>query len=167
MLKKLRRQGRGSARNDATAARGKQARPDEEPIDVGPAINCSQVTYLFRRPYPVQFRHQGAIEAWTRALETLEVWRRWQDPGTLCRQIRTDLLRQFEHARPERPLSGAMAGMVAEELQRLAAEISVNLKYHFHKGMVIEATPALETLLTNSDVDLSLPMSMVAPPYRA
>lgn len=32
---------------------------------------------------------------------------------------------------------------------------------------MIEATPALETLLSNSDVDLSLPMSMVAPPYRA
>lgn len=32
---------------------------------------------------------------------------------------------------------------------------------------MIEATPALETLLTNSDVDLSIPMSIVAPPYQA
>ena len=32
---------------------------------------------------------------------------------------------------------------------------------------MIEATQELETLLANSDVDLSLPMSMVAPPYRA
>ena len=32
---------------------------------------------------------------------------------------------------------------------------------------MIEATVALETLLANSDVDLGLPMSMVAPPYRA
>ncbi|MFC5513300.1 hypothetical protein ACFPOU_19570 [Massilia jejuensis] len=49
----------------------------------------------------------------------------------------------------------------------LAVEVSTNLKYHLNKGTVIEATPALETLLTNSDVDLSLPMSIVAPPYRA
>ena len=33
--------------------------------------------------------------------------------------------------------------------------------------MVIETTAALETLLTNSDVDLGLPMSMVVPPYQA
>lgn len=167
MLKNLRQHGRGLARNDAATALGKQPRPDDELIDINPAVNCSRVTYLLGRPYPVQFRHQGAIDAWTRALETTKVWRCWQDPGTQCRQIRTDILRQFEHARPDRPFSGAMAEMIAEDLQRLAVEISVNLKYHFQKGTVIEATPALETLLTHSDVDLSLPMSMVAPPYRA
>lgn len=167
MLKKPRQHGPGMARNDVVIAAGKQPRPDNQLININPAVNCGRVTNLLGRPYPVQFRNQGAIDAWTRALGTLEVWRRWQDPSTQCRQIRTDILRQFEHARPERPLSGAMAEMVAEDLQRLAVEISVNLKYHFQKGTVIEATPALETLLTNSDVDLSLPMSMVAPPYRA
>jgi hypothetical protein len=39
----------------------------------------------------------------------------------------------------------------------LAVEVSANLRYHLCQGTVIEATPALETLLTNSDVD-SLPM---------
>jgi hypothetical protein len=49
----------------------------------------------------------------------------------------------------------------------IANQVSVNLLYCLHKGTVIEATPALESLLANSDVDLSLPMSMVAPPYAA
>lgn len=160
MLKKLRQHGPGLARNDAVIAAGKRLRPDDELIDINPAVNCSRVKYLFGRPYPVQFRNQGAIDAWTWALETTEVWRCWQDPSTHCRQIRTDILRQFDHARPERPLSGAVAEMLAEDLQRLAVEFSVNLKNHLQKGTVIEATPALETLLTHSDVDLSLPMSI-------
>jgi hypothetical protein len=49
----------------------------------------------------------------------------------------------------------------------IANQISVNLLYCLHKGTVIEATPALESLLANSDVDLTMPMSMVAPPYAA
>lgn len=167
MLKNLRQHGPGLARNDAAIAAEKQPPREHKLIDISPAVDCSRVTTLLGRPYPIQFRNQGAIDAWTRALGNTEVWRCWQDPGTQCRQIRTDILRQFEHARPERPLSGAMAEMLAEDLQRLAVEISVNLKYHLQKGTVIEATPALETLLTHSDVDLSLPMSMVAPPYRA
>ncbi|WP_305824612.1 hypothetical protein [Massilia brevitalea] len=55
----------------------------------------------------------------------------------------------------------------ARDHQRLAFAASMNLKYHLSQGTVIESTPALETLLANSDVDLSLPMSMVVPPYRA
>jgi len=167
MLKNLRQHGRGLARNEAVIAAGKPPPKEYELIDINPAVNCSRVTNLLGRPYPVQFRNQGAIEAWARALGTTEIWRRWQEPGTLCWQIRKEILRQFERPCPERPLSGVRAGMLAEDLQRLAVEISVNLKYHLQKGTVIEATPALETLLTNSDVDLSLPMSMVAPPYRA
>jgi hypothetical protein len=60
-----------------------------------------------------------------------------------------------------------MAQVVTDDQRRLAVEISTNLKYHLNQGMVNETTAALEALLGNSDVDLSLPMSMVAPPYRA
>jgi hypothetical protein len=136
-------------------------------IDIGPALECSWVTTLYGRPYPIQFRNQGAIDAWTRALGNTEVWRRWQDPGTLCWQIRQEVLRQLERMESLPPESGEMAQVVADDQRRLAVEISTNLKYHLNQGMVIETTAALETLLTNSDVDLSLPMSMVAPPYRA
>ncbi|MFJ1468764.1 hypothetical protein [Massilia orientalis] len=48
-----------------------------------------------------------------------------------------------------------------------AISISANLKYGLQKGAIIEATPALETLLLNSDMDLDLPMKMVAPPFPA
>ncbi|ALK97947.1 hypothetical protein AB595_09945 [Massilia sp. WF1] len=48
-----------------------------------------------------------------------------------------------------------------------AISISANLKYELQKGTVIETTPALENLLLNSDMDMDLPMKMVAPPYPA
>jgi hypothetical protein len=77
------------------------------------------------------------------------------------------VLRQLERVESLAPAAGEMAQVVVDDQRRLAVEISTNLKYHLNHGMVIETTAALETLLTNSDVDLSLPMSMVAPPYRA
>lgn len=136
-------------------------------IDIGPALECSWVTTLSGRPYPIQFRNQGAIDAWTGALGKTEVWQRWQDPGTLCWQIRQEVLRQLERVKLLSPESAEMAQVVADDQRRLAVDISTNLKYHLNQGMVIETTAALETLLTNSDVDLGLPMSMVVPPYQA
>lgn len=133
-------------------------------INIGPALDCSFVTKLFDRPYPVQFRNQGAIDAWTRALGKTDVWRRWQDPGTLCWRIRQDLMRQLETMHPCSPAEGRL---IAQDCERLAVEASTNLKYHLSQGTVIEATPALESLLTNSDVDLALPMSLVVPPFSA
>jgi hypothetical protein len=122
------------------------------------------VTRFFGRPYPIQFRAQGASDAWAHALGNTERWPLWQAPGTLCWQIRQEILRQLECAFP----SFSVAGQISDgDRQRLAFEVSTNLKYHLSKGTVIEATTALETLLANSDVDLSLPMSMVVPPYRA
>jgi hypothetical protein len=41
------------------------------------------------------------------------------------------------------------------------------LAYQQRQGALIEATPALEVLLTQSDVDPDLPLSMVIPPYSA
>jgi hypothetical protein len=166
MQKNLKRQRQAHAGSTvAVNAIGRQSPPDGI-IDIGPALECSRVTTLSGRPYPVQFRSQGGIDAWTRALGNTEVWHRWQAPGTLCWQIRQEILRQLERV-PMPPVSGDMSRKVADDRQRLAVEISTNLKYHLNKGTVIEATPALETLLTNSDVDLNLPMSMVALPYRA
>lgn len=133
-------------------------------INIGPALDCSAVIRLCGRPYPVQFRNQGAIDAWTRALGGTATWHRWQDRYTLCWQIRQELFRQLEHRHPLSPVAGQL---ISEDCQRLAVEISTNLKYHLNKGTVIEATPALETLLAHSDVDLGMPMSMVAPPYLA
>ena len=96
-----------------------------------------------------------------------EVWRRWQDPGTLCWSIRQEVSWQLGHMHPMSLVPKEEIEKVEANRRMLAVEVSTNLKYHLNKGTVIEATPALETLLTNSDVDLSLPMSIVAPPYRA
>ncbi len=87
MLKNLRQHGR-LAGNDAAIAAGKQAPPEYELVDVNPAVSCSRVINLLGRPYAVQFHSQGAIDAWTRALGTLQIWRRWQEPSTRCWQIR-------------------------------------------------------------------------------
>lgn len=133
-------------------------------VNIGPALVRSPVTRLFGRPYPIQFRSQGALDAWAHALGNTGLWPRWQDPGTLCWEIRQEILRQLECMHPRSSIAGQIG---AEDCQRLAFQVSTNLKYHLSAGTVIEATPALETLLANSDVDLSLPMSMVAPPYRA
>ncbi|TFW34621.1 hypothetical protein [Massilia horti] len=78
-------------------------------IDVGEALELSSVGPLCGRPYPIQFRHQGATDAWARALGHTAIWTRWAEPNATCWEIR----------------------------------------------------------LTNSDIDLSLPMSMVGPPYAA
>jgi len=133
-------------------------------VNIGPALVRSPVTLLFGRPYPIQFRAQGALDAWAHALGSTGLWPVWQAPGTLCWQIRQEILRQLECTRSS---SSLVAQISAEDCQRLAFQVSTNLKYHLSEGTVIEATTALETLLANSDVDLSLPMSMVAPPYRA
>jgi hypothetical protein len=39
-----------------------------ERIEVGPALKKSRVGKLHGRPYPVQFRNQGAFDAWKQAL---------------------------------------------------------------------------------------------------
>jgi hypothetical protein len=109
----------------------------------------------------VQFQAQSAIEAWTHALGITALWPRWKNPGTLCWEFRQEILRQLECMHPQSSIAGQIS---TENRQRLAFQVSTNLKYHQSEGTVIEATAALETLLANSDIDLSLPMSMVAPP---
>lgn len=148
----------------AASPLGRQPAPRDEFVNIGPALVRSPMTRFFGRPYPVQFRAQGALDAWTHALGHTGLWRVWQDPGTLCWQIRQEILRQLECMHPVSSVAGQIS---AADRQRLAFQVSTNLKYHLSEGTVIEATPTLETLLANSDVDLSLPMSMVAPPYRA
>lgn len=153
---------RGHAR--AASPLGRQPAPRDGFVNIGPALVCSPITRFFGRPYPIQFRSQGALDAWTHALGHTGLWPVWQDPGTLCWQIRQEILRQLECVHPSSSAAGQIS---ADDRQRLAFQVSTNLKYHLSEGTVIEATPTLETLLANSDVDLSLPMSMVAPPYRA
>ncbi|WP_413671748.1 hypothetical protein ACEN9H_19475 [Massilia cellulosiltytica] len=138
---------------------------NEELVYIGDAFERSHVEALNGRPYPVEWRRQGAEEAWSRALCETHLWRRWSAPGTSCAAIRDEMLwqldRNFPVAEHDNPES------LRNSQTHIANQISVNLLYCLHKGTVIEATPALESLLANSDVDLGLPMSMVAPPFAA
>lgn len=160
MTKDLKRHGHASA----SSTIGRQRAPTDGFVNIGPALVCSAMTRLLGRPCPIQFRAQGALDAWAHALGKTDLWPLWRDAGTLCWQIRQEILRQLQGMHPVSSVAGQIS---AEDRQRLAFQASTNLKYHLSEGTVIEATPALETLLANSDVDLSLPMSMVAPPYRA
>lgn len=101
---------------------------------------------------------------------------RWQIPlsgagGQRRKRRRRDigdkLMRQFDAMDLPSYFPQAAPRTVLAEQQMLASTISSNLKYHLSKGMVIQATPALEALLTHSDVDLNVPISMVVLPYPA
>lgn len=168
MAKNLRRQEQTTARIAVARVPSRQPlRLEDDPIDLAPAVGCSYMTSLYGRPFPVQFRSQGAIDAWTQALGDTELWRSWRDPGTMCWDIRQEVSRQLKRMYPTFLVSMERAEDMAATRRLLEIDIGTNLKYHLQKGRVIEATPTLETLLTNSDVDLSLSMSIVAPPYRA
>jgi hypothetical protein len=143
------------------------ADPTGERIDVGPALKISRVSRLHGRPYPIQFRNQGAFEAWKQALGNLEEWARWADPKATCWSIRQEIQQQLNSMRARTHDSMESAARAQAEARMQAVSISANLKYGLQKGAIIEATPALETLLLNSDMDLHLPMKMVAPPYLA
>jgi hypothetical protein len=135
-------------------------------VDMAGVFARSHVTALHGRPYPVQWRSQGAEEAWAKAIGETDAWREWAAPDMTYSDIRQEITWQLERNLP--PLQpGESLARLEDELGLIAVEIGANLMYCRHQGTVIEATPALESLLTNSDVDLNLPMSMVAPPYAA
>lgn len=112
----------GQARDASTI--GWQPTPTDGFVNIGPALVRSPVTHFFGRPYPIQFRAQGALDAWAHALGNTGLW---QSPGTLCWQIRQEVLRQLECTRSS---SSLVAGISAADCQRLAFQVSTNLKYH-------------------------------------
>jgi len=138
-----------------------------ERIEVGPALTKSRVGKLYGRPYPVQFRNQGAFDAWKQALGSGQEWTRWANPEATCWSIRHEIQQQLNDMRAGKHGSMEAEARAQVDARMQAISISANLKYELQKGAIIEATPALETLLLNSDMDLELPMKMVAPPYPA
>jgi hypothetical protein len=153
--------------HDAVDDSGRRPLPADRPIEAGPALEVSRVHTLFGRPHPVQFRSQGALAAWTQAFRDTDIWDRWRDPVTSFRDIREEVFSQLVHMAKLNLFAEEETRSVKKDFQMLATDIGLNLRYFLHCGTVIESTPALETLLVNSDVDLSLPMSAVAPPYPA
>lgn len=150
-----------------SASSGNAAALTVERIEVGPVLTKSRVGKLHGRPYPVQFRNQGAFDAWKRALGSGQEWTRWADPEATCWSIRQEIQQQLNDMRAGKHGSMEAEARAQVDARMQAISISANLKYELQKGPIIEATPALETLLLNSDMDLDLPMKMVAPPYSA
>ena len=130
------------------------------------AIETSRIRDLNGMPYPLSFRNQDGAAAWAKAMGRTQSWRFWADPGTSCHDLRTDMQWYIDNVCETLPSRQAVEYW--RSATRFAAvESSVNLLYAIRKGMQIDVTPALDSLLLNSDVDRQLPLSMLAPPYPA
>lgn len=134
------------------------------------AVAKTPVTRLHGLPFPVQFRNQEAIAAWKNALASAPVsetkWKSWALPEQTCHEMRNEIeVQLFLASSSQTPWdnSSKREGVA----RQLALESSTNILFELHKGTLIESTPALESLLVQSDVDLALPMRMVAPPFSA
>lgn len=139
-------------------------------IDVHDALRKSLMLNLDGLPFPVQFRNRGALEAWRSALgatpEGMAIGQDWSGPGCVNSLIREEILgycAHFHHGADTDPFAKIFGGA----LRLVSLACSTNLMFELHGGTIIETTPALETLLAYSDIDLSLPVSMVAPPFQA
>jgi hypothetical protein len=136
-MDKLQRTGQGRTFTASAAAIALGFRSASQPnnvIVVDPAIDRSRVTQLNGRPYPIQFRNQGAIDVWTRARGHTEVWPRCAHPQTTCWDIRQELIWQFDHMHPLSCVPEEMHAQVKANRRMLAVEVSANLKYHMCKG---------------------------------
>lgn len=91
-------------------------------VDVGEALELSAVGPLCGRPYPVQFRHQGATDAWARALGHTAIRTRWAEPNATCWEIRQEILSQLEHMDPLPIELTGMATKVKTNRRMLAVE---------------------------------------------
>lgn len=139
-------------------------------VDQHDAIEKSRIGLLHGLPFPVQFRRQDALDAWRNALcstpEGLAIWRDWAQPERTSYEIRKEIHDYFHYYRNYADTDPqAHVWQTAARYWSLTA--STNLMFELHKGTVIEATPALETLLAHSDIDLALPMNMVVLPFAA
>ena len=70
MPKDLKRYGQAGATSVVT----KQPARMDWSVNIGPALVCSHVTRFFGRPYPIQFRAQGALDAWAHTLGYTGLW---------------------------------------------------------------------------------------------
>ena len=130
------------------------------------AIVTSRIRDLGGLPYPLQFRNQDALPKWREAMLGTSSWNFWSDPGASCHDVRSDI-RWHIDCIAETIADPAMAENWLQNTRLAPLECSTNLVYALRKGMLIEATPALDSLLLNSDIDRELPLSMLALPYPA
>lgn len=133
-------------------------------VDLHDAIEKSRIGLMHGLPFPVQFRRQGALDAWRKASSTtpdgLAIWQDWARPERTSYEIRKEVHTYLHYYRNYAD-SDPQVHMWQTAARFWSLTCSTNLMFELHRGTVIEATPALETLLAHSDIDLALPMSMV------
>lgn len=123
-----------------------------ERIEVGPALKTRRVGKLYGRPYPVQLRSQGAFAAWKQALASGQEWTRQADPEATCWTIRQEIQQRLNGMRAGKHVSMEAEARTQVDARMQTISISANMRYELQEGAIINATPALETLLLNSDL---------------
>jgi hypothetical protein len=138
--------------------------------DLHDAIKKSRIDMMHGLPFPVQFRRQGALDAWRKALcatpDGLAIWQDWARPERTSYEIRKEI-QGYLHYYRDYAGTDPQAHVWQTAARYWSLTSSINLMFELHNGTVIEATSALERVLAHSDIDLALPMSMVVPPFAA
>jgi hypothetical protein len=139
-------------------------------IDLHDAVTKSRIGLMHGLPFPVQYRRQGALDAWRKALcatpDGLAIWQDWGKPERTSYEIRKEIHAYLHYYRNYAD-TDPQAHVWRTAARYWSLTCSTNLIFELHNGTVIEATPALEALLAHSDIDLALPMSMVVLPFAA
>jgi hypothetical protein len=91
-------------------------------------LKKSRVSQLHGRPYPVQFRNQGAFDAWRQALGSGAEWVRWADPEATCWSIRQEIQQQLNNMRAGKHDSVEAEARAQIDARMQAVSISANLK---------------------------------------
>jgi hypothetical protein len=139
-------------------------------VNVGLTHQRNMLNELHGLPYPIAYRNQGTVDGWRRAMHSTvlarEFWRLFEKESctaTFCIAPLNAYLESFFAPAPGSEEAARWSGMAAN----MAVQVGVNIMFECKRGAIIESTPALETLLTHSDLDVALPMGMFAPPFAA
>jgi hypothetical protein len=138
-------------------------------IDLSPLIQKTLTKHLHGLPYPVQFRNQRALEGWQHVLESValgrQLWESFAEADFVCESGTQGLEQLLLAMIPRTKIIDAQRW--AELINGVALHLSTNLMYERREGVLIEATPALETLLTHCDTDDAVPIGMLNFPHAA
>lgn len=138
--------------------------------NVGTSYRLSILKELHGLPYPIAYRNHGAVEGWRRAIHSTRTGRQYwhllenQDSSAVfCIAPLNAVLEKVMACMQDCSDADGWRSTAAN----MALQVGVNIAFECKRGTIIESTPALETLLTHADVDVTLPMGMFAPPFAA
>lgn len=134
-----------------------------------PAVEASTSLILNGLPYTVAFRNH-ALDIWRRLFDSYELgretWSGWANVRSTCLDCINELRWHMEQKVDRRALLEHNAPL-SHILWSNAVKWAANIHFDRKAGALIETTPALDTLLTHSDLHDTVPMRMFLPPFRA